>query len=132
MDELSLELFIRILSRLDAKDLIRSRAVNRMWRQVIDEYVLLELTLCNDRVVGYPPRRIFQAHNRTYSDPKRTILHLDKKWYSLPWYARCKPLPGYERNVDLEKIQFLFRNARTLTLFERDFDPEPMGEFISE
>ena len=132
MDELPLELLLQILSPLDAKDLIRSRAVNRRWRVVIDEYLLLELTLCNDRNVRYPPRPIFQAHNRTHSDPKRTILRLDMEWYEIRGNVGCKPTPDYERNVDLEKIQFLFRNARALNFLERDFYAKPMDIFISE
>lgn len=131
MDELPLELLVRILRPLGVKDLIRSRAVNRRWRLVIDEYLLLELTVCNDRMLRYPPRPIFQAHNRTHSDPKRIILYMDKESYER-WCAGYKLTPGYNRNIDLKKIQFLFRNARTLNLIERDFYTDPRDEFISE
>ena len=131
MNELPLELLIQILSPLGARDLIKCRAVNKRWRIVIDEYLLLELNLFTQ---PHPADKsyssvtsIFQAHNRTSSNLKRTILHVTP-WN--PWsdHPRIKNIT----KVHLDKIQFLFRNVRTLSVVDRQYCKEPMNEFISK
>lgn len=45
IDEFPLELHIQILTSLDVKELIKSRAVNKRWRVVIDKYLFVELNI---------------------------------------------------------------------------------------
>ena len=115
--EFPLELLIRILSPLDVKNLIRLRAVNKRWRIVIDQYLLVELTLFREIYPSQPVRSVFLKRTRTNTSLKRTILCLTGR---------------FQKKVYLDKIRFLFRNVRTLTLIERMGNSEPMDEFISK
>ena len=137
MGELPLELLIQILSPLGARDLIKWRAVSKRWRIVIDEYLLVELNLFTQ---PFPPdsihwsiTSIFQAHNRTHSNLKRTILHvrrpkLDEGMNWERWNYRFRNTV----KVDLDKIEFLFRNVRTLNVIDRHVCKKRMNKFISK
>ena len=114
-----LELLIEVLSPLDKAVLIKFRAVSKKWRLVIDQYLLQEF----DLFYNEPFRRhIFLKYNRTHSKPKNAI----------PYYT----MPGWDRRIfdamSLEKIKFLFRNARKLNLFTAMYEPATMDEFISK
>lgn len=116
INKLPLELLLHILSSSNVSDLIKFRAVNKKWRLVIDQHLLPELNVFNH--VNHV-RFIFLKYARTHSNPKNSIQYN---------YSN----PKHKSIVNLEKIQFLFRNARKLSLSTSIAYKDPMTEFISE
>lgn len=114
IDELPLELLIHILSPLNVRDLIKLRAVSKKWRLMIDQHLLLQLNFFNHHKIC----DIFSKHNLTHSNPKNSIRYYKN--------------PRYRSMVNLEKIQFLFRNTRKLNMVTGMLNYDPMDEFISE
>lgn len=120
MIELPLELFIHILSSFHVSDLIKLRAVSKKWRLVIDRYALLELNLFD---YEHHVQDVFQKHNLIHSDLKNSIrYHKIKRQRD----------PIQNSAVSLERIKFLFRNARKLGISYCPFITDPLDEFVSE
>lgn len=109
-----LELWIQILGSLNVGDRIKFRAVCKNGKFVIDQYLLTELNLFNEQF-DFPD--MFLKLSLTHPDRMNTIWHHN--------------LPVYKSLVKLEKIQFLFRNARKLNIFTSNINFDPMDEFIS-
>lgn len=120
LDELPLELLLQILSSLHVSDRIKFREVNKKWRLVIDQYLLLELNLFD---YDHNIQEEFQSYNLTHTDRKNSIRYRR---------TQRKSDPIWNSIVNLEKVKFLFRNARKLCISYCPITGDPLDEFISE
>ena len=116
LNELPLELLIPVLNPLSVNEKIKYRAVCKKWRFAIDQYLLRELNLFG---LSYYRGDIFFKQTQSFSNPKNSIMYKARR-------------NEWLRVVNLEKVKFLFRNARQLLLYTGWNNPEQITDFTSE
>ena len=108
MTSLPVEIYVKIFDRLAMKEAIGCRAVCKYWREVLDQFVLIELNLFFYR----PP------------EPSQWIFH--------PSFYRPEKLLSFKFHKVLanDSFRFVFRNLKKLYVFQTELTPND-EQFIS-
>ena len=108
MESLPAEIYVQIFNYLPVNEAIKCRTVCKLWRQVLDQFVLVELNL-----FFYQPLELNQwiFHPSFYQPDK--LLHFK-----------------FQKVIENENFRFVFRNLKKLYVFQTELTPYD-EQFIS-